>query len=195
MEIREIRAEELDAKEFIESKVKEISDIRDLTINALSGGNGSSVVAMLLGHRALGSLFITFFIDNGLMRKGEPEKIVSSFKRLGVSVELVDAKEEFFNALRGINDPEARKETITQTFRRVFTRCISMKLATCILQGTILTDVDKTLVETERHHNILKQLDIDHPEECNYRIIEPLVQLRKPAVRKVAKALGLSIHI
>ena len=92
MDLQEISLEELNPDKFIAEKIEEISStVGDgLAINALSGGVDSSVVT-LLGHKALGDRLKTYFNDNGLMRDGEPEHIVSLFKDLGVKVELFDA--------------------------------------------------------------------------------------------------------
>jgi len=189
----EIRLEELNPKKFIEEKVKDISSKigNDLAINALSGGVDSSVVT-ILGQKALGDRLKTYFIDNGLMREGEPEHIVSMFKNLGVKVEIVDSKEIFFNALRNITDPEEKREAITKAFYKdVFAKLVKERSAKYLFQGTILTDVDETIAGIKRQHNVFEQLGIDPEDAFGYRILEPLVQLRKPAVREVARALGL----
>ncbi len=193
METKEITLEELDTEKFIEEKVKEISSaVGDgLAVNALSGGVDSSAVTML-AHKALGSRLKTYFINNGIMRQGEPEHIVSLFRSLGVNVELIDAQSEFFDAFKGITDPEEKREAVTQTFyKNVFGRLVKESGAKYLFQGTILTDVDETIAGIKRQHNVFEQLGIDPQAEFGYRILEPLVQLRKPAVREVAKALGL----
>jgi GMP synthase (glutamine-hydrolysing) len=126
------------------------------------------------------------------MRKDEPQKIVSLFKDLGVTVEVIEAQEEFFRALKGITDPEEKREAITQTFYKdVFGRLVKKSKAKHLLQGTILTDVDETVAGIKRQHNVFAQLGIDPQEAFGYNIIEPLVQLRKDGVRRVAEALGL----
>jgi len=191
--IKEITAKELNTESFINERVKEIKDtVREGTaINALSGGVDSSTVTML-GHRALGKRLKTVFIENGLMRAGEPEQVSGFFRALGVSVEIVDARKEFFAALKGITDPEEKREAITQTFYRdVFGRIVKESGAKYLLQGTILTDVDETVAGIKRQHNVFEQLGIDPQQAFGYRIIEPLIQLRKDGVRKVGKALGL----
>ncbi|MFH1124147.1 MAG: ExsB family transcriptional regulator, partial [Pseudomonadota bacterium] len=90
--IKEITAQDLNTEHFISEKVKEIKEaVGDGTaINALSGGVDSSTVTML-GHRALGKRLKTTFIENGLMRQGEPEQVAGLFRKLGVTVEIVDA--------------------------------------------------------------------------------------------------------
>ncbi|MBI5144554.1 MAG: ExsB family transcriptional regulator [Candidatus Omnitrophica bacterium] len=193
MQVKEIRVQDLNPQEFIQEKTKEISSLvgEGLAINALSGGVDSSAVTML-GHRALGERLKTYFIDNGLMRQDEPQEIVSLFKGFGVPVEIVEAQENFFAALKGITDPEEKREAITQTFYKdVFGQLVKKSGAKYLLQGTILTDVDETVAGIKRQHNVFAQLGIDPQAAFGYRIIEPLVELRKDSVRKVAEALGL----
>ncbi|MBU1112514.1 MAG: ExsB family transcriptional regulator [Candidatus Omnitrophica bacterium] len=192
-QIQEIKAQGMDTKKFIEEKVEEISSLvgQGTAINALSGGVDSSAVTML-GHRALGDRLKTYFIDNGIMRQGEPQKIVDIFKKLGVKVEITNAQDEFFRALKGLIDPEEKREAITQTFYKdVFGRLVTQSGAKHLLQGTILTDVDETVAGIKRQHNVFEQLGIDPQSTFGYKIIEPLIQLRKDGVRKVAEALSL----
>lgn len=193
METQEIKAATLDTKKFISEKTKEISQAvgNGLAINALSGGVDSSAVTML-GHKALGERLKTYFINNGLMRQDEPQQIVALFAKLGVKVEILEAQDKFFQALAGITDPEAKREAITQTFYKdVFGKLVKESQAKHLLQGTILTDVDETVAGIKRQHNVFAQLGINPEEAFGYKIIEPLVQLRKDGVRKVAEALGL----
>ncbi|MDD4980371.1 MAG: ExsB family transcriptional regulator [Candidatus Omnitrophica bacterium] len=193
MKIKEIKAQGMDTKKFIAEKVREISAAvgEGLAINALSGGVDSSAVTML-GHKALGRRLKTYFIDNGLMRQGEPRRIASLFRGLGVAVEIIDARKQFFAALKRITDPEQKREAITQTFYKdVFGGLVRKSKAKHLLQGTILTDVDETVAGIKRQHNVFEQLGIDPKKVFGYKIIEPLVQLRKDGVRKVAAALGL----
>ncbi|MBN1871334.1 MAG: ExsB family transcriptional regulator [Candidatus Omnitrophica bacterium] len=192
-QVTEIKSKGLNTKEFIKKKVEEIADtVGDgEAINALSGGVDSSAVT-ILGHKALGKRLKTYFINNGLMRKDEPEKIVSLFKKLGVSVEIIDAQENFFKALKGITDPEQKREAITQTFYKdVFGGIVRESKAKYLLQGTILTDIDETVAGIKRQHNVFEQLGIDPQKAFGYKIIEPVVQLRKDGVRVIAEALGL----
>ncbi len=191
--IKEITAQKLNPRQFIAQQVREIqATVGDgIAINALSGGVDSSTVT-LLGHRALGRKLKTVFIENGLMRQGEPQQVVARFRRLGVPVEVVEAQKEFFAALRNVDDPEEKREAITQTFyRKVFGRLVRQSGARFLLQGTILTDVDETVAGIKRQHNVFAQLGIDPQEAFGYQILEPLIQLRKDGVRKVGRALGL----
>lgn len=197
MIVTELKLADLDLQQFIEEQVEKISSIvaDGLAINALSGGVDSSVVTML-GHRALGKNLKTYFVDTGLMRKDEPQTIVSWFKGVGVPVEIVDAKGQFFGALKGITDPEKKREAITHVFyKEIFGDLVKESGARYLLQGTNYTDVEETVAGIKRQHNILEQLGIDTQKTYGYKVIEPIIQLRKTAVREVAKALGLKEEI
>ena len=197
MEIKEIKAEDLEPGVFIKQQIEDISSTvgEGLAVNALSGGVDSSVVT-LLGHRALGDRLKTYFIENGLMREGEPAHIVSLFKDLGVPVELMDAKEQFFGALAGLTDPEEKREAITRTFYKdIFGPLVKESGANYLLQGTNYTDIEETIAGIKRQHNILEQLGINTEEAYGYKVLEPLIQLRKSGIRKVAEVLGLPEEI
>ena len=193
MKIKEITAKNMNTNKFIEEKVREIREaVGDgFAINALSGGVDSSVVTAL-GHRALGKKLKTYFIDNGIMRQGEPAKVAADFKKLGISIEVLDASKAFFSALKGLTDPEEKREAITQTFyKKIFSGLVVKSKAKYLLQGTILTDVDETVAGIKRQHNVFEQLGIDPEKAFGYKILEPLIQLRKDGVRKVGRGLGL----
>ena len=193
MKIKEIKAKNMNTKKFIEDKVREIRNIvgDGMAINALSGGVDSSVVTAL-GHKALGRNLKTYFIDNGIMREGEPQKVAAAFKKLGIAVEIINAAGGFFSALEGLTDPEEKREAITQTFyKKIFADLVVKSGAKYLLQGTILTDVDETVAGIKRQHNVFEQLGIDPQQAFGYKILEPLIQLRKDGVRKVGRGLGL----
>ena len=198
MSISEITLEELNAEEFIDKQVTALSSAvgEHIAINALSGGVDSSVVT-LLGHRAFGDRLKTYFIDNGLMREGEPQQIVEWFENLGVKVEIIDAREKFFAGLEGVADPEEKREKgITQVFYKdVFAELVRQSGAKVLLQGTNYTDVEETAAGVKRQHNVFEQIGIDPEEAFGYQVVEPILQLRKPAVRVVARALGLPAEI
>jgi GMP synthase (glutamine-hydrolysing) len=144
----------------------------------------------------LGKRLKTYFIANGIMREGEPEYIVKLFKGLGVEVELVHAEDAFFAALKGLTDPEEKREAITQTFyKKVFGDLVKASGAKHLLQGTNWTDVEETVAGVKRQHNILEQLGIDTQKEFGYKVLEPVLQLRKTSIRVVGKALGLPEEI
>ncbi len=197
-EIQEIQLQDLNVEAFIEEQVKAIGEMvgDGLAVNALSGGVDSAVVT-LLGHRAIGDRLKTYFIENGLMREGEPQYIVDVFAKLGVKVEIVDAADQFFAALAGVTDPEEKRDKgITQVFYKdVFGKLVKDCGAKVLLQGTNYTDVEETVAGVKRQHNILAQLGIDTEQVYGYKVLEPIIQLRKPAVRVTGKALGLPEEI
>ena len=191
--LKEIVENQLVVDDFINEQMDEIrKTVGDgIAINALSGGVDSSVVAVL-AFRALGSRLKNYFVQNGLMRLGEEEEIVGIFQNLGIPIEVVQAEELFLDALKGVDDPEEKREAITQTFyRQVFADLIKKSGAKHLMQGTILTDIDETNAGIKRQHNVFAQIGIDPKDAFGYHIIEPLVQLRKNTVRIVAQALGL----
>ncbi|HUU41003.1 MAG TPA: hypothetical protein VMW42_08690, partial [Desulfatiglandales bacterium] len=126
------------------------------------------------------------------MREGEPEYIVSVFKDLGVTVDLINAQNTFFDALKGLTDPEEKREAITSSFyKNVFAQLIKDTGAKHLLQGTNYTDIEETVAGIKRQHNILEQLGIDPEKMYGYKVLEPLIQLRKSSIRQIAKAVGL----
>jgi GMP synthase (glutamine-hydrolysing) len=180
-------------KKFITEQIESIRrDVGNGTaINALSGGVDSSVVTVL-AHKALGNQLKTIFVDNAIMREGEPERVVKAFRSLGIPVELVDGRKQFLRALKGLTDPEEKRQAITDTFYKdVFSRAVKRSKATFLLHGTILTDIEETVAGIKRQHNILSQLGIDPQKAFGYKVLEPLATLRKDGVRKLAELLGL----
>ncbi len=131
------------------------------------------------------------------MREGEADYVVKVFADLGVKVEVVDAKDRFFAALAGVTDPEEKRDKgITEVFYKdVFGKLVADCGAKVLLQGTNFTDVEETVAGVKRQHNILAQLGIDTEEAYGYQVLEPIIRLRKPAVRVVGEALRLPREI
>jgi len=147
--IKEITAQELNSEEFINEKVNEIQRVvgNGRAINALSGGVDSSTVTML-GHRALGHRLRQFTLKTAHAR-GRVGTSRRTFPKARCVVEIVEARKEFFAALKGITNPEEKREAITQTFyRNVFGRLVKESGAKHLLQGTILTTLTKPLQES-----------------------------------------------
>jgi len=187
----------MDHKAFVEEQVNTLKSTvgTGIAINALSGGVDSSVVTVL-AHRALGAQLKTFFVDNALMREGEPDRVLDVFARMGIPVEKVDARAQFLKALAGLTDPEDKRNAITRSFYKdVFSQLVRKTGAKFLLHGTILTDIEETVAGIKRQHNILEQIGIDPQKEYGYVVLEPLKTLRKDGVREVAKYLGLPSEI
>ncbi len=118
------------------------------------------------------------------------------FTNIGIPVDLIDARHEFLAALKGLTDPEQKREAITRTFYRdVFVSEVKRSGARFLLHGTILTDIEETVAGIKRQHNILTQLGINTEEVYGYTVVEPLKTLRKDGVRAVARELGLPEEI
>jgi GMP synthase (glutamine-hydrolysing) len=192
-----VRREIMNYKAFVEEQIASIRESvgNGIAINALSGGVDSSVVTVI-GHRSLGKRLKTVFIDNALMRKGEPERVVKIFAKMKIPVDLVDARGDFLGAIKGLIDPEEKRNAVTNTFyAKVFGRLVRETGAKFLLHGTILTDIEETIAGIKRQHNILAQLGIDPEKEYGYKVLEPLQTLRKDGVRRVAKILGLPAEL
>ncbi len=171
---------------------------------ALSGGVDSSTLAFLL-HKAIGDQLTCMFIDQGFMRKGEPEFLVEFFdKRFHINVEYINARERFINKLAGITDPEEKRRIIGTEFIRVFEE-ESKRLGPFdyLAQGTLYPDViesagtnvdpktgERVAVKIKSHHNVGGL-----PKDLQFKLVEPLRRLFKDEVRKVGRSLGLPEEI
>jgi GMP synthase (glutamine-hydrolysing) len=180
----------VNALRFIEAAIKEIQqEVGDeRVVIALSGGVDSSVCAEL-ARRAVGGQLVAIYVDTGLMRKGETERIAQLFG--DIRLQVVHAGDEFLSALRGISDPEKKRKVIGERFIRVFEREAKKTGATYLLQGTIYPDRIESEGGIKSHHNVGGM-----PVEMTFtKVIEPLRDLYKDEVRVVAGELGLPPEI
>jgi GMP synthase (glutamine-hydrolysing) len=171
---------------------------------ALSGGVDSSTLAFLL-HRAIGDQLTCMFIDQGFMRKGEPEFLMQTFRdKFHIHVEYINARERFLERLVGITDPEQKRKLIGTEFIRVFEE-ESKRLGPFdyLAQGTLYPDViesagtdvdprtgERVAVKIKSHHNVGGL-----PDDLRFKLVEPLRRLFKDEVRKVGRNLGLPAEI
>lgn len=180
----------IDPEEFIGNAVEEIRrEAGDRkVVMALSGGVDSSVCAALAA-RAIGDRLVPIYVDTGLMRKGETERVSQVFG--GLNLHVVPAAEMFFAALRGISDPEEKRKVIGELFIRIFEREARKTGATALLQGTIYPDRIESEGGIKSHHNVGGM-----PLEIEFeKVIEPLRDLYKDEVRVLAAVLGLPPEI
>jgi GMP synthase (glutamine-hydrolysing) len=180
----------VNTEKFISQSIIEIKTAagHDKVVMALSGGVDSSVCAALAA-KAIGDNLIPIYIDTGLMRKGETERIRTIFGN--IHLQIVDAGEEFFDSLKGVTDPEAKRKAIGERFIRVFEREARKQGARCLLQGTIYPDRIESEGGIKSHHNVGGM-----PLEMEFtKVIEPIRDLYKDEVREVAGALGLPKEI
>lgn len=185
----------LDAKKFIETAIGEIKEIvgDNKVISACSGGV-DSMTATYLVHEAVGDNLIAVFIDDGLRREGEPEFVVETLRRSGINTRSIDAKKDFFQTLQGKTDAEEKRKAFRDKFYKTFGKVAKEEKIKFIVQGTIKADVIETVQGIKSQHNVLQQIGIN-PETYGYQILEPLKELFKPGVRKVARELGLPKEI
>lgn len=182
-------------KKFIVQKITEIKKIAgdNKALCALSGGVDSFTCAVL-GEKALGKNLAIYFLDDGLMREGEGENVVKIAQKVGIKVKIEDVAKEFFANLKGKVDPEEKRLVFRETFYQVLKKLIFKEKAEFLIQGTIKADIVETKAGIKTQHNVLAQIGID-PKRYKFSLIEPLKDLYKPEVRKVAKALGLPREI
>jgi len=167
----------------------------DNVLLGLSGGVDSSVVAALL-HRAIGDQLTCVFVDNGLLRLNEGDQVMQTFsKNMGVKVVRVDAEQEFLSKLMGVDDPEAKRKIIGNTFIDIFDR-EAEKLSNIkwLAQGTIYPDVIESAgSKTGKAHVIKSHHNVGGlPDDMKLSLVEPLKELFKDEVRRIGIELGLA---
>jgi len=183
---------------FAQETIKELKSKlgNDQVVLGLSGGVDSSVAGMLL-NEAIGKNLHCIFVDNGLLRKNEFHDVLESYKHMGLNITGVDARKEFYEALKGLTDPEDKRKAIGRTFIEVFDReAHRIKDVKWLGQGTIYPDVIESVsvkgpsATIKSHHNVGGL-----PEKMHLKVVEPLKLLFKDEVRAVGRELGLAGNI
>ena len=179
---------------FIETTVSRLKEKlgNDRVVLGLSGGVDSSVAGVLL-NRAIGKNLTCIFVDNGLLRKNEFRNVLDSYQDMGLNVIGVDAREKFWNDLKGVSDPETKRKIIGRDFIEVFdAEAHKIQDVKWLAQGTIYPDVIESVsvngpsATIKSHHNVGGL-----PEKMKLKVVEPLNLLFKDEVRRVGKALGV----
>ncbi len=181
-----------DADKFIEESVKKINDeITGKALIAFSGGVDSTVCAALV-NKAIGKRLIAVHVDTGYMRKDESKNVKKLMEKIGLNYHFVDASKDFFSALKGIEDPEKKRKVIGEKFIRVFEKVAKEENIEFLVQGTIAPDWIESgggLRDVIKSHHNVGGL----PEKMSLKLVEPLRDLYKDEVRKVARVLQLPV--
>ncbi|MFA9391867.1 MAG: glutamine-hydrolyzing GMP synthase [Prolixibacteraceae bacterium] len=180
---------------FIETTIKELKAAlgNDKVVLGLSGGVDSTVAGVLL-NRAIGKNLTSIFVDNGLLRKDEFESVLEQYKGMGLNVIGSDAKQKFWDDLKGITEPEQKRKIIGRNFIEVFdVEAHKIQDVKWLAQGTIYPDVIESVsvngpsATIKSHHNVGGL-----PDKMKLKVVEPLKALFKDEVRRVGKELGIS---
>ena len=178
------------AEKFVDEQVKSVSErIKGKAIIACSGGVDSMVAAVIVS-RAIGDRLLAVYVDTGLMRKGETEEVRGMLSEMGLNFRIVDASKEYFDALKGVTEPEQKRKIIGEKFIRVFEREAKDFGAEYLVQGTIAPDWiesgDGVRDTIKSHHNVGGL-----PKDMGMELCEPLRDLYKDEVRATARYLGI----
>jgi len=177
---------------FIEEETERLKrEVKGKAIIAASGGVDSTVCAAIVG-KALGERLLAVYVDTGFMRKGETASVDKMLGRLGVNHVVVDASDEYFDALKGVIEPETKRKIIGEKFIRVFEREAKKFGAEYLVQGTIAPDWIESgggIRDTIKSHHNVGGL----PKDMNLKLVEPLRDLYKDEVRKVGRALKIEV--
>ncbi len=178
-------------EKFVDTAVSDIASISGNVLCGVSGGVDSTVAALLI-HKAIGNRLKCVFVDNGLLRQGEAQEITTIFRdNFGVNFEAIDATDAFLSKLRGVSDPEAKREIIGEEFVKVFSNFAKSNGSfDWLAQGTLYPDVIESGVSKgpaeviKSHHNVGGL-----PKWLDLKVLEPLRDLYKDEVRQVARIL------
>ncbi|MCM8830532.1 MAG: 7-cyano-7-deazaguanine synthase, partial [Candidatus Omnitrophica bacterium] len=176
---------------FITEKTKELKvKIGNSRAIIATSGGVDSITCAILAKKALGENIVVLFLDDGLMREGEPEEVRKFFESVGINLEIWDVKERFFEALKGKIDPEEKRIAFRETFYRTLGQAVKSYSVDFLIQGTIAADIIETQKGIKTQHNVLSQIGLN-PAIFGLQVVEPLRELYKHQVREVAKKLGL----
>ncbi|MEM3596684.1 MAG: ATP-binding protein [Candidatus Bathyarchaeia archaeon] len=190
--------ESFNPEKFVETQIAEIKRAigKDKALVAVSGGVDSTTCAVLT-HRAIGKNLVCIMLDDAFMREGEPERVAEILSKppLEVPTKVVNVREHFLKAMKGLRDAEEKRKMFRDTFYQVLGETAKNEGCKVLVQGTIRADIIETVSGIKTQHNVLEQMGINPMEKYGFKIVEPLLSLYKWQVRLVAKHLGLPPEI
>lgn len=186
--------EGFDPEKFVVATVAEMKRNigNEKALVAVSGGVDSTTCAVLT-HRAIGENLVCAILDDAFMRQNEPEHVTEILTKppFNVPTKIVNVRERFMNAMKGLADAEEKRKMFRETFYQVLAETAKNERCKVLVQGTIRADVIETVGGVKTQHNVLEQVGINPMEKFGFKIVEPLVRLFKEQVRMVARHFSL----
>lgn len=186
--------EAFDVNKFVETAIlgmkKSVGDEKALV--AVSGGV-DSVTCAVLTHKAIGERLVCVILDDAFMRQGEPEHVTSTLSKppFKVPMKIVNVRERFLKAMKGLSDAEEKRKMFRETFYQILGETAKNEECKVLVQGTIRADIMETVGGVKTQHNVLEQMGINPIERFGFKVVEPLLPLFKEQVRMVARHFGL----
>jgi GMP synthase (glutamine-hydrolysing) len=186
--------ESFDPKSFVNAEIEKTKKAigNEKALVAVSGGVDSTTSAVLT-HKAIGENLVCVILDDAFMREGEPEYITAMLSKppFNVPMKIVNVRERFLQAMKGLRDAEEKRKVFRETFYQVLSETAKKEGCKILVQGTIRADIMETVGGVKTQHNVLEQMGINPMERFGFKVVEPLVTLLKEQVRMVARHLGL----
>lgn len=185
-------------QEFIEKQVVEIRKLigSEKALIAVSGGV-DSVTSAVLTYRTIGDNLLCVILDDAFMRENEPQHVADLVSKPPVKlpIKILDVRERFLKALKGLQDAEEKRKRFRETFYRVLGETAQKEGCKILVQGTIKADIEETTGGVKTQHNVLEQMGINTIQRYGFKVVEPLASLYKEQVRMVARHLGVPSEI
>ena len=189
-----ISVESFSPKTFIETAIAEMKRNigNEKALVAVSGGVDSTTCAVLT-HKAIGENLVCVILDDAFMRLGEPEHVAETLSKspFNVPVKIVNVRDRFMQAMKGLRDAEEKRKAFRETFYTVLSETSKNEDCGILVQGTIRADIIETVGGVKTQHNVLEQIGINPIQKFGFKVVEPLLLLFKEQVRIVARHLGL----
>ena len=186
--------ETFDPKRFVEAHILELKKRigNKKALVAVSGGVDSTTCAVLT-HKAMGENLVCVILDDAFMREREPERVAEILSKppFNVPIKIVNVRERFLQAMKGLRDAEEKRKKFRETFYQVLSETAKKEGCKILVQGTIRTDIEETVGGIKTQHNILEQMGINPMKRFGFKVVEPLATLYKEQVRMIARYLGL----